>query len=390
MHATRLLYGLASAGVLVSAACSSTLASAHAASQPGWRIVKAMTNCPYGSLTAVAATGPGDAWAMGQSNYVSSGSGCGADVEHWDGKTWRRIPVPGGQALGAPPGSPALAVNSPGNAWIFTYCAGDRPCTNALRWNGRAWQVSPLPARFSVTAAATLGPANTWAFGSIQHAVFDTTPYAAHYDGKRWHEIAVPVAPVAVSAQPRGGLWAVGPSVSTAGQSLAGQVFLAAHWTGRSWQTMPAPVTSRPSGVNALVAGYVAVAGPHDLWWAYQVTSGEPSPLGLHHWNGTTWTAIKLPSALAGIDAMTQDGNGGIWLIANVNDYALTQYWYHYSGGQWTRQIVPSQNASSPTGYNNMLFGMAWIPGTTSLLAVGEGDCNTGSKTEGVIARYGS
>ena len=49
----------------------------------------------------------------------------------------------------------------------------------------------------------------------------------------------------------------------------------------------------------------------------------------------------------------------------------------------WTRQLVPA-----PAGYNNVVFGMAWIPGTTSVWADGEADPNSGH-TVGVIAKFG-
>jgi hypothetical protein len=37
-----------------------------------------------------------------------------------------------------------------------------------------------------------------------------------------------------------------------------------------------------------------------------------------------------------------------------------------------------------------MVFGLAWIPGTASLWAVGEADADTGVHTVGVIAKYGA
>ncbi|HEV2239484.1 MAG TPA: hypothetical protein VGR98_00455, partial [Streptosporangiaceae bacterium] len=81
---------------------------------------------------------------------------------------------------------------------------------------------------------------------------------------------------------------------------------------------------------------------------------------------------------------MTQDGHGGIWLTAETG-LGLVQYWYHYSGGRWTRTLVPS-----PRGYFNFVFGMAWIPRTTSVWADGEADANVGAHTVAVIAKYGA
>ncbi len=138
-----------------------------------------------------------------------------------------------------------------------------------------------------------------------------------------------------------------------------------------------------PPGTTA--TGAVAAVGPDNIWWAYQVTGAEPSATGLLHWYGGHWHAIKLPVAVAGVDAITQDGHGGAWLVADAGTAFsnLAQYLYHYNHGKWSRQLVPS-----PRRYNNSLFGMAWIPGTTSVWAAGEGDLNSGTGTVGVILRY--
>jgi hypothetical protein len=81
---------------------------------------------------------------------------------------------------------------------------------------------------------------------------------------------------------------------------------------------------------------------------------------------------------------MTGDGHGGIWLLADLNvNFNTQQYWYHYSAGHWTRQLVPS-----PRGHNSTMFAMASVPGTTSVWAVGEADPNYRGHAIGVIARY--
>ena len=42
----------------------------------------------------------------------------------------------------------------------------------------------------------------------------------------------------------------------------------------------------------------------------------------------------------------------------------------------------------SPRRYTTALSGMAWIPGTTSVWAVGEAELNNGTGSVGVITRY--
>lgn len=47
----------------------------------------------------------------------------------------------------------------------------------------------------------------------------------------------------------------------------------------------------------------------------------------------------------------------------------------------------------APAGYNLTVFGIAWVPGTTSVWAVGEADKNyakpPGPDTEAVILKFG-
>jgi hypothetical protein len=131
-----------------------------------------------------------------------------------------------------------------------------------------------------------------------------------------------------------------------------------------------------------------AALGPHDIWWSYQAASeqnGVPGTRALVHWDGEHWTAIAVPAAIVAIEDMTQDGHGGIWLIAaTAGSPDSGQRWFHYNDGRWSSQPVPA-----PKGYNDALFGMAWIPHTRSLCAVGEADLNNGNGSVGIIARYG-
>jgi hypothetical protein len=159
------------------------------------------------------------------------------------------------------------------------------------------------------------------------------------------------------------------------------------HWNGRSWSSLAAPKIAVPAGQNSFDVASVAAAASRGFWWYYQVASQNNRAWrsGLERWNGKTWHAIALPAAIGRVDAMTQDGHGGIWLAADIAvNFSSVQYWYHYNSGRWTRQLVPA-----PAGYNDVVFGMAWIPGTTSVWADGEADPDISGHTVGVIAKYG-
>src|SRR5437879_3595735 len=57
---------------------------------PGWRIVGVGNDGGHGSLTAVTAVSPADAWAGG----LVSNPGTHAFLQHWDGRTWTRASLP--------------------------------------------------------------------------------------------------------------------------------------------------------------------------------------------------------------------------------------------------------------------------------------------------------
>lgn len=365
-------------------------AGANTVRARGWRIVAVLRHDGNNdSLSSVVATGPGDAWALGQPPQVSAPIPS-ADVEHWNGTAWRRVPVPPDTSLGDSLAEP-LAASSASDAWIFPgrsaqvgslwYYVYDY----ALHWNGTVWHASGFPAKMIVQSAADLGPADVWAFGVLQTSADTTAPYAARYNGRVWQRVNLPVAPMAIGTVGRHGLWVIGPTVATAEKAAGQQHIIGLYWNGRSWRRQAVPKVVLPTGQSAFSAASVAAGGPRYLWWYYEASNDttDASRRGLLHWNGVAWRVIGLPPAISYVDAFTQDGHGGVWLAAGTG-LDLVQYWYHYADGHWTRALVPS-----PRGYGYGVFGLAWIPGTVSVWADGEADANTGTHSVGVIAKYG-
>ncbi len=87
---------------------------------------------------------PQTAWAVG--TYVSAGSDQTL-IEHWNGKTWLRVPSPNPGGPSQPNFLSAVAVRTPSVAWAAGYCdnGGGPNRTLTEFWNGRAWTTVTSP-----------------------------------------------------------------------------------------------------------------------------------------------------------------------------------------------------------------------------------------------------
>ena len=194
-----------------------------------------------GEFTAVAATSASNAWTVGWTGPASEGTGQRTLIEHWNGKTWRRVPSP------VPPGSTAsflkgVTVISVDSAWaVGSSLAGGLSKTLVLYWNGRHWTLVPSPtpggdaAFMGVTASWTR---NIWAVGITNPSRCGHGPACQtlieHWNSARWKVVTSPNPPsdylnvlFSASAVTRDDIWAVG---STDYAST-----LVVHWNGRSW-----------------------------------------------------------------------------------------------------------------------------------------------------------
>jgi hypothetical protein len=162
----------------------------------------------YDELLQVFAASDRDVWvtALRQRRH---GRPPGTIIAHWDGRTWRRIPMPFGR-LDPPSG---FAATSFTDAWAVGSYA-DRYCTLrahsrtiAAHWDGHRWQVTPTPviapdALLSGVAiepdggAVAIGAAGTATLGSntcrwTPHSRFSISAKEPdlifeRWDGHRW------------------------------------------------------------------------------------------------------------------------------------------------------------------------------------------------------------
>src|SRR4051794_36894783 len=155
-----------------------------------WRFSTAPTGATYERLTAVDATGPTDAWAVGSASR---------DIES----------------------APVVPLT--------------------LRWNGAGWDSTTLPAPDG-TALAGLDartPSDVWAVGSSSGAS-GPQPYVAHFNGTSWSRVATPT--LAAGGELTDVVALSASSVVAVGRSNNAPLVL--RWNGTSWTRETTPASS--------------------------------------------------------------------------------------------------------------------------------------------------
>jgi hypothetical protein len=375
----REILGLVGALVLIGALTTGASGRHPAASSSCalWTLAQAPI-APNGSeLTAATAPGPNDAWAVGLVETTNH-NGYGLNytlAEHWNGSAWSIVPTQTADSketestqfdgVAAISGSDIWAVGQShsltGTDWIPL----------AEHFDGSSWSVVPtppvsIPTQFEGVAAVASD--DVWAVG---YASGHVEPFARtvieHWDGTAWSVVPSPNPGVrddsldAVTALSKDDVLAVGTQTNTSLENST----LVEHWNGRSWKVVPSP--NVPSTDDALLS--VAGTSSHDVWAAGFYYGAEINDTGLfEHWNGSEWTIVDGPADVAGGYRMFSVAPLAATIVVAVGErqdshFALALEW---NGGTWA--LLPTQ---SPNPSLNVLSGVAIIPGTTNVWAVG-------------------
>ena len=143
-------------------------------------------------LTAVAASSPRNAWAVGTKGTRTGGDDAGSGlIEHWDGRTWTIVPSPDlgagadGGGLHGGGGLNAVTIAPDGSAWAVgeAYCPRHGILTVTEHWDGRTWVLVPSPAYGELDAVAAASPTSAWAVGYWSSS---STAIIEHWNGTAW------------------------------------------------------------------------------------------------------------------------------------------------------------------------------------------------------------
>jgi hypothetical protein len=191
-------------------------------------------NPRYEGLQGVSARTPDDTWAVGYSTTVPMSEQFTV-IEHWDGRRWSLIPSPN-----VPPDDPEASpdnslfgvdASGPDNAWAVGQYSVEglsggsetsTPMPLVERWDGERWVIGPLPdvGVATLQSVVTRGAEDVWAVGT-KGGGGPRSALAIHWNGTGWTEAALDIQQGqssldTIAADPDGGLLALG-TVQSAG-----------------------------------------------------------------------------------------------------------------------------------------------------------------------------
>jgi hypothetical protein len=321
-------------------------------------------------LFGVSAASSQDVWAVGVT--LPSPGPARTLVERWQGRAWRTVPSP--DRPSASSFLNAVAALSDTDAWAvgLSRAPGGTARTLIMHWDGRRWAIAASPnagpGDNSLVSVAAGSARDAWAVGyHVAGGVYRSL--AEHWDGDRWTVVRLPRLGGqgdglnAVGGAAPGAMWAVGGSARARGPSQP----LVLRLDGRSWSTVPAPVSLH----SATLAG-VAAWGRRGAWVVGATRSGDGDrAFGLQA-DGRHWHVVPIgPVAALSVDlnAIWAAAPDDVWAVGSVFDGR----WYrplveHGAGGRWSS--VP---ALGTPGYDSRLMavggltgGELWAVGSTS------------------------
>ena len=264
----------------------------------GWTQVTSPDPGPeLSTLTAVSASGPSDAWAVGYYFTRGSATTFAPQTLHWDGSSWTLVPFP---VLHHEIDTEGISVAdiSPDDAWLVAGQLRGPPVI--AHWDGTAWSRVTVPAGVrSLSVVAASGPDDVWAAGIAKAATVTTV--ILHYNGRAWQKSATlpGVGPNGMASISRTQAWVVGST---------GEASAAAEWNGSAWHVVPTPVLSTQDvlyAVSGTAKGGIWAVGTYA---DFSRGIGDVQPMALH-WDGTAWTAVPATgtavSGASGTDGFT-------------------------------------------------------------------------------------
>ncbi len=366
-------FSMVAIGLLVMLFALTSVAQAASVSCGSWRIVASPNPGPAGNgLQAVATLSSTNAWAIGF--QVSGGGKGGADtqtlIEHFNGSQWSVVPSP--NVSTSYNALQAIAAVTANDIWAVGYddTSSGAQQTLILHYDGSQWSVFPDTNVGMLSGIAVVAANNIYAVGTGSNGTL-----IERYNGAAWKVVRSPnrypfdvlKAVAVVSAN---NIYAVGFSANGMGNVV---VTLVEHYNGTAWAIESSP---NPLPYDSFTS--VTAVSATDIWAVG--SDSTPSSFDytlIEHFNGSSWKVVASPNVGTGsndlVSVAAVSANNVVAVgtaYSSGNSAALILRW---NGSSW-KQVV------SPTQPEEQLNGVAHVPGTSQLWAVGSD--STGTLTE--------
>ncbi|MET7615683.1 hypothetical protein [Streptomyces sp. NPDC005408] len=302
-----------------------------------------------GDVTAVAALGDKQAWAVGY--RLKSATEVEALTLRWNGTAWaQESTLPNGTF------PQALAVRSASDIWAVG--------ATAAHWDGTSWTTRNLDrdpvGRVLPDAVATTSDGKAWTVGrAVPQSIKNAVPAVQLWDGTAWRRQTLPDVGkgelTSLAAVAPNDIWAAG---TVFGSDTTDETALLLHFDGTSWKRIDAPAGR--SGDDRWIGGLTALAAD-DIWAVGGATpKGSERPYAAH-WDGKKWTDVTTPDVPDGrLRAVGRAGNGTLWAVGGKGAVSVALRW-DASQRRWEQATDPAV----------VVRGFTTVPQTADLWTVG-------------------
>lgn len=303
------------------------------------------------SLAGVGGSNSADVWAVGT-------AGLDPLVEHFDGASWSIASSPSHRHRSGT--LTAVSAVSPSDAWaVGASLGGDqRVYELSEHWNGNHWTVVPTfddrHNYLSAVSSVPSDPTSVWAVGGafqpncrVPYGCNGPVAMFWNHRSHSWTETDATVNTLsavlsAVVSVPGGKAWAVGSQDRMFGSCCRD---LIEHWTGSKWIEVQGAVLG--GGLNA-----VAALSNTDVW---VVGSRDPryrhGPL-IEHWDGTRWRVVDFSFPLnTRLDSISELSPSDVWVggeySPETSTNAVLPVLAHFDGMTWSDVPTPGNGLQS-------------------------------------------
>ena len=247
---------------------------------------------PDTELSAVVAFGPNDVWAAGHwvtQDYVGVGlAKIVTLILHWDGTGWRVVPSPNDPASTSGSMLTALAASGPSDIWAIGQVDDWTTGVHGpliLHWDGARWSNIPtgdLGPGVKLYGVGDCQAGDAWVVGDGTYGG-RSTPLIAHWDGRTWTR--------RVDAGDRGYLTGV-VAISADDAWAVGTPGLISHWDGHAWSAPPDADGPQPQHLEINCSPWQPLPVTTSGQWAAASVATPLLPLSTLHWDGARWEAL--------------------------------------------------------------------------------------------------